>query len=87
MFPAAALHTELLAEAIQRLLAADVALAGRQGARQKPTIHQLDQDGLNRVFTKLDPEALAIAGLIAAVQRVTVCPIKTFGALRQSQRR
>ena len=56
--------TELSADATQHLFAADPAPAGRRGARRKKaTIHQLDQNVLNKIFTKLAPEALAIAGL------------------------
>ena len=38
------------------------ASAGRQGASRKPALPQLDQDTLNTVVAKLEPEVLAIAG-------------------------
>ena len=50
-------------EEIERQPGPDNASAGRSGASQKPTLLNLDQDALNRVFAKLEPEALALAGL------------------------
>lgn len=41
----------------------DAASAGRSGASRKPALLQLDQDALKSVLAKLEPEALATAGL------------------------
>ena len=40
----------------------DAAPTGRPGASHGPALLQLDQDALNRVFAKLEPGALALAG-------------------------
>ena len=50
-------------EKLQHQPVPDAASAGRPGATRKPALLQLDQDALSRVLAKLEPEALAIAGL------------------------
>ena len=60
---ALSVHTGLSAEPTGIFLAADAAQAGSRSARLKPAIHDLDQDVLDRVCTKLEPDALARAGL------------------------
>ena len=40
----------------------DAVSAGSSGARHRPTLLQIDQDVLNKVVAKLEPEALAVAG-------------------------
>lgn len=49
-------------EETQRQPGPDAASAGRPGFDHSPALLQLDQDALNRVFAKLEPGALALAG-------------------------
>ena len=80
------MQTEPSAEAAQHLLAAGAVLAGRNGARQKPALHQLDQHALNQVFAELEPKALARAGLQQHSAYQPNCPHKISRALRQGRR-
>ena len=47
---------------IQRHPGPGAATAECSGPRQRPALHQLNPDVLNKVFAKLEPDALAIAG-------------------------
>ena len=56
------MHAEHFSEETNRQPGPDAASAGCAGACQEPSLLQLDQDALDRVFAELEPEALAIAG-------------------------
>ena len=56
-------HTGRSAEASGICMAEGAAQEGSRDARQKPAMHDLDQDVLNMVFSKLEPDVLARAGL------------------------
>ena len=50
-------------EHLQHQPGLEAASAGHAGASRKPALLQLDQDALKSVLAKLEPEALAKAGL------------------------
>lgn len=56
------MHGDEVLEHTQRKPGPHALSAGCPGATYKPALLQLDPDALNRVFAKLEPEALALAG-------------------------
>lgn len=56
------LHIRGTTEETQHQPVPDAAPAGLSDSSEEPALLQLDQQALNRVFTKLEPEALALAG-------------------------
>ena len=60
-------------EETRRKSGLDAAPTGRPGASHRPALLQLDQDALNRVFAKLEPGALALAGALKHSACLLVC--------------